>query len=127
MFGDLIAMLLKAIIFGVIGIIGGGFLFESGKGYVRAGGSTEFSGKLEALPFFFGTVAFGWFIQNADDLLGAPIESFVYSIPSNTRLGGILILTMVAFNYSVPDFNYLDRKSAAVCGVGLLIALQPYV
>lgn len=85
MSGELIATLLKAVIFSVLGIIGGGALFESGKGYVKAGRGTEFSGKLEALPFFFGTVVFGLFIQNAENLLGARLRR------SSTRPRPVLV------------------------------------
>ncbi|WP_435180454.1 hypothetical protein [Halorussus sp. AFM4] len=125
MFGDVIATLLKALIFGVIGVVFGGIVFESGKRYVKVGGNNEFAGKLAALPFFFAIICFGWFIQHAEQFLGAPIESAVYAIPSATRLGSILVLTMATFNYSVPDFNYFDWKSLIVYGLGLLFIFYP--
>lgn len=125
MFGEVIATLLKGVIYGVIGVFLGGLIFESGKRYVKTGQSNEFTGKLAALPFFFAIVGFGWFIENADQYLGAPIESGVYAVPSATRLGIILVLTMVSFNYSVPHFNYFDWKSTIVYIIGLLLVFYP--
>jgi len=125
MLGELIAALLKAVIFGTLGVVFGGYIFESGKRYVKIGQSNEFTGKLAALPFFFATVAFGWFIENADQFLSGPIEAAVYAVPSSTRLGAILLLTIGTFNYSVPNFNYFDWKSVIVYIIGLLLVFFP--
>ena len=124
-FEELIATLLKAVIYGVLGVVLGGGIFESGKRYVKTGQGNEFTGKLAALPFFFAIVVFGWFIENADRLLGAPVEAAVYAVPSTSRLGAILVLTMTTFNYSVPDFNYFDWKSVTVYVIGLLLIFYP--
>lgn len=125
MFGELIATLLKSVIYGAIGVVLGGFIFKSGKRYVKTGRSNEFTGKLAALPFFFAIVGFGWFIENADRILGTPVEEAVYAVPSTTRLGAILVLTMTTFNYSVPNFNYFDWKSVLVYAIGLLLISYP--
>jgi len=44
------AEIFSAFLYGAAGVVGGGLLFEGGKRYVKTAGSTQFKGKIEALP-----------------------------------------------------------------------------
>lgn len=120
---QLLALALEGLVIGLIGVIGGGFIFESGKRYVKVAGSNQFTGKIEAVPFFVGVMLFGLFIKNADEIIGNPIHSIVNSLSPTAQLGAIIIVGMAGFNYSVPNFNYFDRKSVLVYAFGLALIL----
>ncbi|MDS0261882.1 hypothetical protein NDI56_20975 [Haloarcula sp. S1CR25-12] len=106
--------LFTAFIYGAAGLVGGGMLFESGKRYVKTAGSTQFKGKVEALPFFGGMVCFGWGLQQLDPV----VTDFVSTVAPLTRLGIMILGAMALFNYSVDYFTYTDPKSIAVYAVG---------
>lgn len=113
------AELFSAFIYGAVGLVGGGILFQGGKRYVKTAGSTQFKGKIEALPFFGGMLCLGWGIQQLDPV----VTGIVYAIPSLTRLGLMILGAMVLFNYSVDYFNYTDPKSVAVYAIGVGVIL----
>lgn len=117
------AEIFGAFLYGVAGMIGGGLLFEGGKRYVKTAGSNQFKGKAEALPFFFAILILGWGLQQFDGIVSA----IVYSFPSLTRLGIMVVGSMVLFNYSIEYFRYTDPKSVAVYCIGLLLILIPFL
>jgi len=123
MLEQLSADIFQSFIFGAIAVVLGGFIFEGGKRYVKTGTGTQFKGKVEALPFFFGTLVVGYILQ----FLNQPISSFVQGLPPLTRIGIIGLTTMMLFNYSVSNFNYFDYKSATVYFVSLVIAYYPFI
>lgn len=118
---------LKGTIYGIFGVLFGGLIFEGGSKYVKTGGSNEFKGKIEALPFFFFTLIFGMIIQHADKVVGSYLESAIETIAPLGRVGVILVMTMLVFNFSVPNFNYLDEKSVVVYAVGILLFFVEYL
>lgn len=117
------AEIFRAFILGAAGIIAGGLLFESGKQYVKTAGSHQFKGKIEALPFFFVVVIFGYFLQWFTPI----VDDVVYSIPASARLGVMVVTSMILFNNSVDNFRYSDTKSVTVYAVGLAMILLPYL
>ena len=123
MIGELTAEIFRAFIYGVVGLIGGGVLFQNGKSFVKTAGSNQFKGKIEALPFFFGVLVLGWVLQHLDPI----VQDIVLSIPSLTRTGMMVIGAMLLFNYTVPNFNYLDPKSLLIYFVGLALAAWPII
>jgi hypothetical protein len=114
MLDRLTADISAAFVYGAAGMLGGGLLFEQGRRYVKTAGSNLFKGKIEALPFFFGVVVFGWVLQR----LSPMAEGFATSVPMLARLGIILVGTMVLFNHSIERFRYTDPKSLVVYVVG---------
>jgi hypothetical protein len=123
MIDHITAEVFHTFIYGAVASIGGGLIFEGGKRYVKTGFSTQFKGKLEALPFFFSVLIFGRGLQELDPV----INELVHSVPPVTRLGIMAVGGMALFNYSVDYFNYLDHKSIAVYFVGLILGLWPYL
>lgn len=123
MLSQLTAEVFRAFILGAISVVAGGFIFEGGKRYVKVGGSNQFKGKVEALPFFFLTIMLGYLIGNAEPV----INSAVYSIHPLSRLGIIGLSTMVLFNYSISYYNYTDIKSLSVYAVSGFLAVYPYM
>lgn len=119
---SLTADIFAAFITGSLSVLGGGLIFEGGKQYVKIGGSNEFKGKAEALPFFFLTIILGYLLQ----IIQPQAESFAQSIPPLTRIGVIGFATMLLFNYSVPNFNYLDGKSLLIYLLFLAIGYYPF-
>jgi len=117
------AQIFSAFVYGAAGIVGGGILFEGGKRYVKTAGSSQFKGKLEALPFFFGVLILGWLLENLDPI----VNDFVHSFPPLTRLGIMIFGTMVLFNHSVDYFNYTDPKSVSVYAIGLVLIWLPFM
>jgi len=117
------AQIFSASVYGAAGIVGGGLLFEGGKRYVKTAGSSQFKGKLEALPFFFGVLILGRLLENLDPI----VNDFVYSFPPLTRLGIMIFGTMVLFNHSVDYFNYTDPKSVSVYAIGLVLIWLPFM
>lgn len=117
------AELFRAFGYGAAGVLGGGLLFQGGKRYAKTAGSHQFKGKIEALPFFFGTLVFGWILQHLDPY----VNSLVYSIPAIARAGIVIIGTMVMFNYSIDYFTYDDPKSLGVYAIGILLLCWPYM
>lgn len=115
------AEIFSAFIYGAAGLIGGGILFESGKRYVKTAGSNQFKGKAEALPFFFGVLILGWVLQQLDPV----VNDIVYSIPSLTRVGLMVVGSMALFNNSIDYFNYTDPKSVSVYAIGSLLVVVP--
>jgi hypothetical protein len=115
------AEIFSGFLYGAAGLVGGGVLFESGKQYAKTAGSHQFKGKTEALPFFFGMLVLGWALKHLDPL----VTDIVYSVPPVSRLGLIILGTMLLFNYSIDYFNYLDRKSIPVYGIGIILILAP--
>jgi hypothetical protein len=104
------AEVIEAFIVGSISVVAGGLIFETGKRYAKTGGSNQFKGKIEALPFFFGTVMLGYILQ----FVRPPAATVIESLPPITRVGIIGFGTMALFNYSIPNFNYFDWKSLIV-------------
>lgn len=123
MIAQLTAEIFSAFLYGAAAMIGGGVMFEGGKRYVKTGGSHQFKGKIEALPFFFGVLMLGWVLQRATPM----VNNWVYSIPALTRLGVMILGSMILFNYSIDYFRYTDPKSVSVYAVGLIIILLPSV
>jgi|GEM_PF-2162912 len=115
------AEIFSAFVYGAIGMIGGGILFEGGKQYVKTVGSHQFQGKLEAVPYFFGVLILGWSLQKLDPV----VHAFVLQIPPSVRLGTMILGTMVLFNHSIDDFNYMDPKSMSVYLIGALLIVLP--
>lgn len=115
------AEIFSAFIYGAAGLIGGGFLFEAGKRYVKTAGSNQFKRKSEALPFFFSILVLGWILQHFDPV----ISNVVYSVPSSARVGLMVIGSMGLFNHSVDYFRYSDPKSVFVYTIGLLLIVLP--
>ena len=115
------AEIFSAFVYGVAGMVGGGILFEGGKRYVKIAGSNQFKGKAEALPFFIAVLLLGWVLKHFDPI----VNSIVYSFPPMTRLGLMIVGSMVLFNHSVDNFNYTDPKSLAVYCVGITLVLLP--
>ncbi|GGM52359.1 hypothetical protein [Haloarcula argentinensis] len=113
------AEIFKAFLYGAAGLIGGGFLFESGQRYVKTAGSNQFKGKVEALPFFAGMLILGWGLQQLEPV----VADVVYAVPSTTRLGVMIISAMLLFNYSVDYFKYTDLKSVSVYAIGSVFIL----
>lgn len=120
---QLTAEIFRAFIYGVVSLIGGGFLFENGKTFVKTAGRNQSSGKIEALPFFFGVLVLGWLLQQLNPI----VTDIVRSIPPVTRAGAMILGGMFVFNYSVPNFNYDDEKSIAVYVIGFIIAIWPFI
>jgi len=123
MVAELTAEVFRAFVYGVFSLLGGGFLFESGKSFVKTAGGNQFKGKSEALPFLIIVLMFGWLVQHLDPF----VNPIIYSIPVVTRLGMMLLGAMLLFNYSVPDFNYLDEKSVPIYLVGLVLCAAPFL
>lgn len=117
------AEIFSAFVYGAAGVVGGGLLFESGKRYVKTAGSSQFKGKLEALPFFFGVLIFGWLLKHLDPIVNGVVHSF----PPLTRLGIMFFGTMLLFNHSVDNFSYTDPKSVSVYSVGLILITLPFM
>lgn len=123
MIANITAEIFRAFLYGVVSLIGGGFLFETGKSFVKTAGSNQFKGKVEALPFFFGLLILGWVLQHLDPL----VTAIVYSFPPLTRAGMMVIGSMVVFNHSVNDFTYMDAKSVSTYFMGLILCAWPFL
>ena len=117
------AEIFRAFLYGVAALIAGGALFESGRRYVKTAGSNNFKGKIEAVPFFFAVIVLGWVLQQLEPL----VNDFVYIFPPLTRLGLMILGSMLVFNYSVDNFRYHDSKSLVVYSVGAVIAALPFL
>lgn len=123
MVGDITAEIFQSFLFGSIAVVLGGVIFESGRRYVKRGGSNQFKGKIEALPFFLGTLIMGFILRYIE----APISSVVHAVPPVTRVGVIGLVTMALFNYTIPNFNYFDWKSVVVYLVSIVVAIYPFM
>jgi hypothetical protein len=115
------AEIFSAFLYGATALISGGILFEGGKRYAKTAGSNQFKGKIEALPFFFAMLIIGWVLQYIDPV----ITEFVYSFQPLTRLGIVVVGTMVLFNYSINHFNFIDTKSVIVYLIGFCLMIWP--
>jgi len=116
------AEIFSAFLYGAASMVMGGFLLEVGKRYVKTIGSNLFKGKIEALPFFFVILVFGLALQRLDPVLDSAIKSF----PPLTRLGIMVVGSMILFNHSIDNFKYTDSKSLLIYAVGVVLLALPF-
>jgi len=93
---------MEAFIYGLITAGISGYIFEAGDNYAKTASSgNNFVGKIEALPFFLATFVLGLFVKFGEDVLGGLVSGFVSSFVAGQRVGIMLIVGMVAFNYTI--------------------------
>lgn len=112
-----------AFILGATGLVGGGILFEGGKRYVKTAGSNQFRGKVEAAPYLFGVIMFGWGLEYFEPV----VEEAVWSIPALARFGVMVVGSMGLLNFTIDNFTYTDEKSLVIYGLGMLLIALPYL
>lgn len=117
------AEIFKAFLYGVASTLAGGYLFEHGKGYVKALGGNQFKGKIEGAGVLGGVLFFGWGIQQIDSFVVSIVDLFLPMV----RLGIMIVGTMLLYNYITPNYNYDDHKSLFIYFIGVIVAAWPYL